>query len=51
METIRKDILETPVEFLKGVGPDILWPQMAALLMLGATTLWVATRRFQKTIG
>ena len=37
--------------FLKGVGPDILWPQMAALLMLGAATLWVATRRFQKTIG
>lgn len=37
--------------FLKGVGPDILWPQMAALLMLGVATLWVATRRFQKTIG
>jgi ABC-2 type transport system permease protein len=37
--------------FLKGVGPDILWPQMAALLMLGTATLWVATRRFQKTIG
>mgnify|MGYP006371124001 FL=1 len=37
--------------FLKGVGPDILWPQMAALLMLGAATLWVATRRFQKTIA
>jgi len=35
--------------FLKGVGPEILWPQMAALLFLGSLTLWVATRRFQKT--
>lgn len=35
--------------FLKGVGPEILWPQMAALLLLGITTLWVATRRFRKT--
>lgn len=35
--------------FLKGVGPEILWPQMAALLILGTATLWVTTRRFQKT--
>ncbi len=35
--------------FLKGVGPEILWPQMAALFILGTATLWVATRRFQKT--
>lgn len=35
--------------FLKGVGPDILWPQMFALLILGTATLWVATRRFHKT--
>jgi ABC-2 type transport system permease protein len=34
--------------FLKGVGPEILWPQMAALLILGTATLWVATRRFRK---
>ncbi|WP_447976951.1 ABC transporter permease [Candidatus Nitrospira bockiana] len=37
--------------FLKGVGPAILWPQMLALLLLGAVTLWVATRRFQKTLA
>ena len=37
--------------FLKGVGADILWPQMSALLILGTSTLWVATRRFQKTTG
>lgn len=35
--------------FLKGVGPEILWPQMAALFILGTVTLWVATRRFHKT--
>ncbi|MER3424778.1 MAG: ABC transporter permease, partial [Nitrospiraceae bacterium] len=35
--------------FLKGVGLDILWPQMAALLVLGMVTLWFAARRFQKT--
>ena len=35
--------------FLKGVGLEILWPQMATLLILGSLTLWVATRRFQKT--
>ena len=35
--------------FLKGVGPDILWSQMAALLSLGTATLWVAARRFRKT--
>lgn len=35
--------------FLKGVGLEILWPQMAALLILGSLTLWVATTRFQKT--
>jgi len=37
--------------FLKGVGADILWPQMSALLILGTSTLWVAMRRFQKTTG
>ncbi len=35
--------------FLKGVGPEILWQQMAALLILGTATLWVAARRFHKT--
>lgn len=35
--------------FLKGVGPELLWPQMAALLILGTVTLWIASKRFQKT--
>ncbi|MFB3812611.1 MAG: ABC transporter permease [Terriglobales bacterium] len=37
--------------FLKGVGPDILWPQMAALGTMGITTLWLASRRFRKTLA
>lgn len=36
--------------FLKGIGADILWPQMAALAVLGVATLGLATRRFQKTL-
>jgi ABC-2 type transport system permease protein len=37
--------------FLKGVGPGILWPQMAALAIMGFITLWLASRRFQKTLA
>ena len=36
--------------FLKGVGLDILWPQMAALAAMGVATLWLASIRFKKTI-
>ena len=37
--------------FLKGVGPAILWPQMAALALMGLTLLWSASRRFKKTLS
>ncbi len=37
--------------FLKGVGPDILWPQMAGLLVLGSAILAFAVTRFRKTIA
>ena len=37
--------------FLKGVGLEILWPHMAALAVLGLCTLWLATRRFHKTLA
>ena len=36
--------------FLKGVGPDILWPQMAAMLALGVTLLTVSVFRFHKAL-
>jgi ABC-2 type transport system permease protein len=35
--------------FLKGVGIDILWPQMLPLLAMGVVALWLAVRRFHKT--
>ena len=37
--------------FLKGVGPAILWPQLLALGVTGVITLWLASRRFQKTLA
>ncbi len=37
--------------FLKGVGVDVLWPQMAALFILGSVTLWLTTQRFQKSLA
>ncbi len=37
--------------FLKGVGVGILWPEMLALGILGAATLWLAMRRFHKTLA
>jgi ABC-2 type transport system permease protein len=36
--------------FLKGVGLEVLWPHLLALLVMGLTVLWFATRRFQKTM-
>ncbi len=37
--------------FLKGVGISILWPQIAALVVIGAATLGVASKRFRKTLA
>jgi ABC-2 type transport system permease protein len=37
--------------FLKGAGAAILWPQMVAMTALGVTTLWLAARRFRKTLS
>ncbi len=37
--------------FLKGVGPEVLWPQMAALAAMGVATLWLASKRFHKTLA
>ena len=36
--------------FLKGVGMDILWPHMLALAVMGVTMLWLASKRFHKTL-
>jgi ABC-2 type transport system permease protein len=36
--------------FIKGVGLDVLWPQLIAMAILGAGTLTLATLRFHKTL-
>jgi ABC-2 type transport system permease protein len=36
--------------YLKGVGMEILWPQMAAMASLGAALLTVAILRFHKAL-
>jgi ABC-2 type transport system permease protein len=36
--------------FLKGVGLAYLWPQLLALAAMGLATLWLAVRRFHKTL-
>lgn len=37
--------------FLKGIGLGILWPQLAALALLGSVVLLFAVGRFRKTVG
>ncbi len=37
--------------FLKGVGIMILWPQLAALAVMGVVVLFLVTRRFHKTLA
>ena len=37
--------------FLKGIGLDVLWPQIAALLAIGLCVMMFAVTRFHKTIS
>jgi ABC-2 type transport system permease protein len=37
--------------FLKGVGLDILWPQVLALFILGVLILLLSALRFKKRLG
>ena len=36
--------------FLKGVGLSILWPNLLALAVMGFLVLWMASKRFRKTM-
>ena len=36
--------------FLKGVGLDVLWPELAALAALGAVLLTASVLRFRKSL-
>jgi ABC-2 type transport system permease protein len=37
--------------FLKGIGFDVLWPELLALAVMGVCVLSLATRRFKKTMA
>ena len=37
--------------FLKGVGLDILWPHMLALLVIGIFMIWLSSRKVKKTLA
>ena len=37
--------------FLKGIGANLLWPQMGALFVLGLCVLTFAVKRFHKTLA
>ena len=37
--------------FLKGIGVDVLWPELLALAVMGVCVLMLATRRFKKTMA
>ncbi len=36
--------------FLKGIGLDVLWPQLTALLVIGLAVMTFAVKRFHKTL-
>jgi ABC-2 type transport system permease protein len=36
--------------FLKGIGLDVLWPQMAALALLGGMMILLSSLRFRKRL-
>ncbi|MFH0856062.1 MAG: ABC transporter permease [Candidatus Omnitrophota bacterium] len=37
--------------FLKGVGIDVLWPQLAPLLIIGFIIISISTLKFRKSLG
>lgn len=37
--------------FLKGIGVQVLWPELLALMAIGLVVFWQAIRRFHKTLS
>lgn len=37
--------------FLKGVGIQVLWPELLSLMLIGIVVFWQAIRRFHKTLS
>jgi ABC-2 type transport system permease protein len=50
LDPVRYYVEAVRAIFLKGAGLPALWPQIAALGVMGVAILWFATTRFQKTV-
>ncbi|MEM5371256.1 ABC transporter permease [Paraburkholderia azotifigens] len=50
LNPLRYFLVVLRAEFLKGVEARVLWPQLAALAMLGATLLGLSVFRFRKSL-
>ncbi|HEU5401312.1 MAG TPA: ABC transporter permease [Terriglobales bacterium] len=50
LSPLRYFLVVLRASYLKGVGFDVLWPQMAAMLGLGVMLLATATLRFHKAL-
>ena len=51
MNPLRHFLIVIRGVFLKGVGFDVLWPQLGALLALGLCVMAFAVTRFHKTLA
>ncbi len=51
LNPLRYYLVITRGVFLKGLGLEVLWPQMLALTALGTLMLLLAAGRFRKTMG
>jgi drug efflux transport system permease protein len=50
LDPLRFFLIVLRSSFLKGVGLEVLWPQMVAMALLGVGALTLATLRFRKTL-
>ena len=50
LDPLRYFLVIVRAIFLKGVGVEILWPDMLALAVMGAVMLTLAAKRFHKTL-
>ena len=47
---LRHDLVIIRGTFLKGVGLDVLWPELGALALLGTVLLTASVLRFRKSL-
>ena len=50
LDPVRYFLVIIRATFLKGVGLTVLWPQLLALLAIGAALMSLAVLRFRKSL-